>query len=131
MPATEKGIYHNLRESKYVISNSEVTFYFSSKFYLNKFMNGYKEHREKFQNKMKNLLQDSPYNVSTLADIKLYKTIEKRGFFVRFGRAKINEYDLNQYGLSSMTKRETLEWVIVQYGKDKNISKGQKGIQQA
>ena len=94
-------------------------------------MNGYKEHREKFQNKMKNLLQDSPYNVSTLADIKLYKTIEKRGFFVRFKRAKISEHDLNEYALRSMTNRNTLDWVIISYGKNKNIGKGQEGIQQA
>lgn len=129
MPATEKGIYHNLRESKYVISNSEITFYFSSKFYLNKFMIGYDEHREKFKSRMENLLKDSPFNVDTLADIKLYKDIEKRGFFVRVGKAKVTEDDLNMYALRSMTNRETFEWVIISYGKDKNIRQRQEGIQ--
>jgi hypothetical protein len=129
MPATTKGIYHNLVESKYVISNSEITFYFSSKFYLNKFMAEYPEHREQFKSKMENLLKESPFNVTVLADIKLYKTIEKRGFFVRFRGAKITEEDLNRYAINNMVNRETLEWVIIQYGKDKNIRQGQEGIQ--
>ena len=128
MPATEKGIYHNLRESKYVISNSEITFYFSSKFYLNKFMDGYHNHREEFKKRMNNLLNDSPYNVSVLADIKFYKTIEKRGFFVRLKNAKILEDDLNKYGIRHLTSRDTLEWVIVSYGKDKDFRERQKGI---
>lgn len=131
MPATAKGIFHNLRESKYVISNKEVTFYFSSKFYLNKFMAEYQDHREKFQSRMENLLKDSPFNVNTLADIKLYKDIEKRGFFVKLFNVKITEKELNDYALRCMTNKETLDWVITSYGKDKDYREGQKGIQQA
>jgi hypothetical protein len=130
MPATTKGIYHNLRESKYVVSNSEITFYFSSKFYLNKFIDGYKEHREKFNSRMENLLKDSPFNVSVLADIKLYKDIEKRGFFVKLLNVKITEDDLNKYALRCMTNKDTLDWVITQYGKNKNNVQRQDGIQQ-
>jgi hypothetical protein len=130
MPATAKGIFHNLRESKYVISNSEITFYFSSKFYLNKFMAEYPDHRETFQKRMENLLKDSPFNVNTLADIKLYKDIEKRGFFVKLFNVKITDEELNGYALRCMTNKETLEWVITSYGKNKNIGKGQDGIQQ-
>jgi hypothetical protein len=129
MPATAKGIFHNLRESKYVISNSEITFYFSSKFYLNKFMAEYPDHREKFQNRMETLLKDSPFNVNTLADIKLYKDIEKRGFFVKLLNVKITEDELNKYALRCMTNRETLEWVITSYGKNKDIKQRQEGIQ--
>jgi hypothetical protein len=130
MPATAKGIFHNLRESKYVISNTEVTFYFSSKFYLNKFMAEYQNHREKFASRMEKLVNDSPFNVNTLADIKLYKDIEKRGFFVKLFNVKITEDDLNKYALRCMTNKETKEWVITSYGKNKNHQQGQAGIQQ-
>jgi hypothetical protein len=130
MPATTKGIYHNLRESKYVVSNSEITFYFSSKFYLNKFIDGYHEHRETFQKRMENLLKDSPFNVNTLADIKLYKDIEKRGFFVKLFNVKITEDELNKYALRCMTNKGTLDWVITAYGKDKDNRKGQERVQQ-
>jgi hypothetical protein len=131
MPATAKGIFHNLRESKYVVSNSEITFYFSSKFYLNKFMAEYQNHREKFTSRMEKLVNDSPFNVNTLADIKLYKDIEKRGFFVKLFNVKITDDELNKYALRCMTNKETMEWVIISYGKHKNHQQGQTGIQQA
>ena len=91
-------------------------------------MDRYKKHREEFASNMENLLADSPFNVSVLADIKLYKTIEKRGFFASFQNARITENDLNQYALRSMTSRKTLEWVIIQYGKDKNFQQRQVGV---
>lgn len=116
MPATRSGIFHNLRESKYVISNSEMAFYFSSKFYLDKFMERYKENRMEFESRMENLLKDSPFNVSALADIKLYKDIEKRGFFVKIKNVIMKPDDLNKYALRCMTNKEILEWVIVKYG---------------
>jgi hypothetical protein len=93
-------------------------------------MEDYQTHRTKFQARMENLLKDSPFNVDTLADIKLYKDIEKRGFFVKLFNVKITDDELNKYALRCMTNRETLEWVIVSYGKDKNFRKGQEGIQQ-
>jgi hypothetical protein len=123
MPATAKGIFHNLRESKYVVSNTEITFYFSSKFYLNKFMEEYQTHREKFQQRMETLLKDSPFNVNTLADIKLYKTIEKRGFFVKLFNVKINDDDLNKYALRCMTNKETLEWRVMEKVKLPSVNK--------
>jgi hypothetical protein len=113
MPATAKGIYHNLRESKYAVSNSEIAFYFSSEFYLSKFLGEYQENREKYQKRMKNLLIHSPYNMDIIADITLYQQIEKRGFFVRLKRAKITKDDLYKYALRKMTEKESLGWVKV------------------
>jgi hypothetical protein len=110
MPATKWGVYHNLRESKYVVSNSEITFYFSSEFYLNKFLNGYQSYREKFKQRMNKLIDKNPFNMDTLADINYYKSIETRGFFVRLKRAKIGWDDLNKYALRKMIERETTQW---------------------
>lgn len=84
-------------------------------------MDSYQEHRKKFIGKLENLLQDSPYNVNTMADIKLYKTIEKRGFFVRLKNAKITEDDLYKYALRSMTAKETLDWKVLSNGKHTNF----------
>jgi hypothetical protein len=110
MPATKKGIYHNLKESKYTVSNSEIVFYFSSEFYLNKFLDGYRENRNKFKKRLGNLLVDSPLNLNVVADICYYQEIEKRGFFVRLMRAKISKDDLYKYALRKMNDRNTLEW---------------------
>lgn len=110
MPVTKKGIYHNLRESKYTVSNSEIVFYFSSEFYLNNFLDGYHDNREKYKKRLGNLLVDSPLNLNVVADICFYQTIEKRGFFVRLLKAKITKDDLYKYALRKMNDKNTLEW---------------------
>lgn len=114
MPATRWGIYHNLRESKYVISNSEVTFYFSSEFYLTKFMDSYQEHREQFNKVIEKSIVSNPLNMDTLADVSLYKQIEKRGYFVRLKGAKITWDDLYHYALRKMTEKESPTWEKIQ-----------------
>lgn len=114
MPATRKGIYHNLRESKYVVSNSEITFFFSSRFYLEKYIKEYKTHRFEFMKRMEKLTGETPLNMEILADITLYKTIEKRGFFARLKGAKINWHDLHAYALRKMTEPNLQDWYETQ-----------------
>lgn len=116
MPATLKGIYHNLKESKYTVSNSEIVFYFSSEFYLKKFLNGYHENRVKFNKRLGNLMVDSPLNLETVADVSFYQTIEKRGFFVRLLNAKITKDDLYKYAMRKMTDKKSMEWGRVKRG---------------
>jgi hypothetical protein len=110
MPVTKRGIYHNLMESKYTVSNSEIVFFFSSEVYLNKFMDGYQNHRVIFLEKMAKIAVENPLNMATLADITYYKKVEKRGFFVRLKRAKITWDDLYKYALRKMSDKNTLEW---------------------
>ena len=105
MPATKSGIYHNLRESKYTISNTEVVFFFSSEVYLRKFLDRYVENRTKYKKKM-----GTELNFDTLADIELYNQIETRGFFVRLKRAMITKDDLYKYAVRRMSDKESLEW---------------------
>ncbi len=111
MPKTKRGIYHNLKESKYTISNSEIVLFFSSKTYLNKFMERYKENREKFV--YQKLSEDTPFNLSVLADISLYKKIEKRGFRVKLKNVEINEEDTHNYALRKMKDEKMLDWVVL------------------
>lgn len=106
MPATVNGIYHNLRESKYTISNGEVVFFFSSKLYRDKFLKQYENHRVIYKNKM-----NVPLNMDTLSDVLLYESIEKRGFFVRLERARITYDDLYKYALRKMNEDESPKWV--------------------
>lgn len=113
MPATKRGIYHNLRESKYVVSNSEITFFFSSELYRSKFMEGYQNHREVFNQKTEKIMEDIPLNLDMLADITFYRTIEKRGFFCRLKRVRIDWNDLYKYALRRMNENESLEWVKI------------------
>jgi hypothetical protein len=110
MPATLKGIYHNLKESEYVVSNSEITFFFSSELYLTKFMNGYKDNRKKLMERTKKETSHVNLNLNTLSDITLYKTIEKRGFLARLKGVDLNWRDLEKYALRKMTEENTSDW---------------------
>lgn len=124
MPATKRGVYHNLKESKYAVSNSEIAFYFSSSFVLNKYLNGYQEHREKYKKRIKTLLEDTPYNLDLVADICFYQEVEKRGFYVKFKNVILKKDDLYKYALRKMSDEKTLEWMILLNGKNKNNQKG-------
>src|SRR5690554_2553891 len=86
MVMTKRGIYHNLNESEYAISNSEVALFFSSRFYLNKFLDEYKNYRNEFKIRLQRSMNIDKMNVDLMADIHLYKQIEKRGF-----RAVLNQ----------------------------------------
>lgn len=110
MPATKKGIYHNLKESKYTVSNSEIVFFFSSEFYLNNFLDRYENNRIVFVDKLKRITDENPLNMNVLADIALYKKIEKRGFRSLLKGVEINHDDLYNYALRKMTTLETPEW---------------------
>lgn len=114
MPVTQRGIYHNLRESEYTVSNSEIVFFFSSKLYMNKFIEKHEEHREQFLEKMEKLTGEIPLNMITLADITFYRNTEKRGFRALLKGVEINCEDLHLYALRKMTLRNTNAWLKIQ-----------------
>jgi hypothetical protein len=120
MPATKRGVYHNLRESKYAVSNTEIAFFFSSEFVMTKYLTGYQDNREKYKKRMGSLLKDSPYNLDLVADICYYQEVEKRGFYSKFKNVILKKDDLYKYALRKMSDENTLEWVIIKNGKNKN-----------
>ena len=61
--------------------SEEIEFMFSSKLYLVKFYERHKENREKINQSLSNRFGFA-VNVPGLADLKLYTTIEKRGFLI-------------------------------------------------
>jgi hypothetical protein len=114
MPATANGIYHNLRESKYTISNGEIVFSFSSRLYMNKFLRDYKHHRITCM--FRGDWQGKPLNLDTVADIVLYEKLEKRGFFVRMITGNLKSSllydDVYKYALRKMSVKESPKWVV-------------------
>jgi len=114
MPATKRGVFHNLKESEYTISNSEIVFFFSSKVYRRKFMEGYREHRKIFANKISNIAVGIPHNLDVMADITFYKIIEKRGFHAWVKGVTVTWQDLHQYALAKMTVKNTNDWCVIQ-----------------
>lgn len=111
MPPTKRGIFHNLRESRFTISNGEIVTFFSSRLYRDKFLSEYKENRKKF--KYTRIESENKVNLSTLADISLYKQIEKRGFRVTVRLIELSWEELHQYALTKMMEKNAPEWVKI------------------
>lgn len=130
MVMTKRGIYHNLNESEYAISNSEVALFFSSRFYLNKFLDEYKNYRNEFKIRLQRSMNIDKMNVDLMGDIHLYRQIEKRGF-----RAVLNQdvaknvvilndslkekgeltwQELRLYALQRMIVQNTKDWCEMQ-----------------
>ena len=111
MSATKRGIYHDLTESEYVISNGEITFSFSSRVYMKKFLRDYEANRGKWRKRLVSREKEPlPINLDTLADVLLYEEIERRGF-----RAVVMgvEYDWEktlQFALAKGIKKNTTNW---------------------
>ncbi|MBR5304965.1 MAG: hypothetical protein IKU37_09095 [Candidatus Gastranaerophilales bacterium] len=78
---TRNGVELDIEQSKYCYTYKNLTFYFSSRFYVRKFDN----ELEKFiDNETKKLYNKFKVNTdySILLAVVLYKRIEKRGFKV-------------------------------------------------
>jgi hypothetical protein len=110
MPATKRGIYHNLKESEYTVSNSEIVFFFSSEFYLQKFIDGYQENRKCVSDRIEKTTGEHLLNMDTLADISFYKQVEKRGFRAWLKGVDVTWQDLRLYVLRKMTEKNSPNW---------------------
>lgn len=85
-----RGIYYDLNDSVYTFQYDKMLFYFSSKFYLNKFKMKYVEYI-----KNETLKLQTKYSCILYADemflLDLYKKIEKRGFKVLYDGLLIDD----------------------------------------
>lgn len=84
---TRNGIVYDLNISSYRYTTNGLTYVFSSKLYLDNFKKKYEENRDIINyslSKRFNMVVD----VSQLADIVLYRKIEKRGFLIITGEGK-------------------------------------------
>lgn len=86
---TKGGIYLNIEESTYKISKYGLTFYFSSKFYMEKFEENVEKYVETESLKLKNKYLTDCYFEKYLA-VSYYRKIEKRGFKIELeGKERI------------------------------------------
>lgn len=92
-PLTRRGVTYDLENTPYVYKvqySSEVyEFKFSSKLYLEKFMNKSFENRKQVNESLTKRFGFAIVN-NLLADIKLYATIEKRGFLIANRNRRFN-----------------------------------------
>ena len=80
---TQKGIYRDIGDSDYCITVEDITFYFSSKFYLGNFTKAIEKETADFSKRMEKVYNDKfNLKIDKFALIRLYELIEKRGFRV-------------------------------------------------
>lgn len=88
---TRRNIFYDLEESPYITKYKEFKFYFSSRFYQNKFetllLDYIKEQTEKFKSKY-----DINIELDYLIAFNLYRKIEKRGCYCIYYNNEINNY---------------------------------------
>lgn len=113
MPPTRDGIYHNLLESEYVVTNGVITFYFSSEFYMDKYLEEYKKQRDLFNKRVKYTIKDSPFDLNLLSDIVLYKAVEKRGFRAKIKGVETSWQGLHRFVLEKKIKENTKDWLKI------------------
>ena len=83
---TRSKVAHNLHYSPYILNveyeGDSITFVFSSKFNQERFNNKIEENREIISHSLSKRFNFIIKN-SVLSDLKLYTSIEKRGFLVK------------------------------------------------
>lgn len=83
-------IYNDLNESIYTFKYDDLVFYFSSKFYQEKFIREYSQFLKDETMKLKIKFKCSIYCYEMIL-LLLYKKIEKRGFKVLYKGIELNE----------------------------------------
>lgn len=78
---TENGIYLNLDESTYIFKKCGLIFFFSSKFYLEKFKSNVENYVNNETLKLKNRYKGN-INFNIYLSLAYYRKIEKRGYKV-------------------------------------------------
>ena len=78
---TRGGVCYDLAESPFTVQIDSLKYHFSSEINLNKFINKKNGHRERITDSLSKRFGFEVKN-DILADIVLYKTIEKRGFLI-------------------------------------------------
>ena len=83
-------IYNDINESNYTFKYDDLVFYFSSKFYLEKFTREYSNFIKDETMKFKIKYKCNAY-IDEMLLLLLYKKIEKRGFRVLYNNGELSE----------------------------------------
>ena len=111
---TKRGIYHNLNDSTYSTSNNEVEYFFSSVFYLDKFMEEYYKNRVEIRKRLGRVIDCTNLNFDLLADFHLYKSIEKRGFRISIKGCDVSWQNCLLFALQNVTRKNIDDYVETQ-----------------
>lgn len=87
---SERGIYYNILDSDYTTNIAGITFYFTSRVYRDKFISRSLHEIRRFNARMNNIYKNKfKIDATKLALVRLYQSIEKRGFYIELKGEKI------------------------------------------
>lgn len=108
---TRDGIFHNLKESDYKLSNGDITLFFSSELYRDNFLMLHKSNREKQIKRMQRIAYSSHIDYNGFFDVHYYTLVEKRGFYIEGWNGEMSFEEAEVRYLS--TKKKVTEWVKI------------------
>lgn len=100
MSLSRRGVYANASESKYSFSIGGFEYFFSSRIYKDKFIKRIAGSRVTTIKRMCDLGFDG--DVTTFADLRLYRKIETRGFKVVHNNEVLTWQEASKYALRKM-----------------------------
>lgn len=95
-------VYNDINESNYTFKYDDLLFYFSSKFYLEKFTKEYTNFIKDETMKLKIKFKCNIY-CDEMILLLLYKKIEKRGFKVLYNNRELRENYYIDFKISDMS----------------------------
>lgn len=95
-------VYNDINESNYIFKYDDLLFYFSSKFYLEKFTKEYANFIKDETMKLKIKFKCNIY-CDEMILLLLYKKIEKRGFKVLYNNRELRENYYIDFKISDMS----------------------------
>ena len=95
-------VYNDINESNYTFKYDDLLFYFSSKFYLEKFTKEYTNFIKDETMKLKIKFKCNIY-CDEMILLLLYKKIEKRGFKVLYNNKELRENYYIDYKITDMS----------------------------
>ena len=90
---TKGGIERNLPMSPFSHKLNNLTFYFSSKVYRDKFITALANYTHDFRLMLEKKLSVSVIGCEDIASVLLYKRTEKRGFYITYSKQVYNTLD--------------------------------------
>jgi hypothetical protein len=110
---TVRGVFLNLEDSTYIITNGELNLFFSSSSRLGKFLLGYVENRMNYEKKVKKLMGETTFPYEYLADIDFYTQTENKGHFMLLNGEQITLDQFEQYIVKFIAERKELVYSVV------------------
>lgn len=107
MVVTTGGVYHNLKESRYVVTCQDgmIAYFFSSKLYMRKFLENYENNRNTKNARIHKMLPFETLGMDFLIDVCYYKEVEKRGFRVLYKGDELEWHEITSTNLHLMRRR--------------------------